>query len=333
MRVFEDKTILVTGATGLIGSHVIRRLLQCRGCEVTALDLDIRVMEKVFRNCEGAERLTLMEGSIADGMPQLGRSIDYIFHAGSPTSLDDLHNIPVEVIRANVMGTMNCLEYLRGEKERNGHEGRMVMFSSVRLYGSNPDGDRRVTEDETEHTDALYAPNIAYSESKRMIETCARAYYRQYGIETFIARFGTVYGYELFAPDTAFFEFVFKALRGEDITLNHSGAARRDNIYAEDAVDALMCIVEKGEPCVPYNVSSGGDKGGFAAVDEIAQAIATAGNKLLGHNIKVVVKEEPRERAAGLILDNGRLKGLGWNVSHSLTEGIEKTLMLYKENK
>ncbi len=329
MNHFNNKTVLVTGATGLIGTHIVKRLLQSEGCHIIALGRDIHKLEEVFEGYRGKGTLTLRQGNMAVATPSFGCPIDYIFHAASPTSLDDIHNIPVDVIHSNVLGTINCLEFLKKQREEQGIAGEMVLFSSVRIYANPTSDDYRVKEDETRLTTALDTPIAAYAESKRMIEVIAHSYAKQYGMKVHIARFSTVYGYCLKAPDTAFFEFINKSLRGEDLLLNSNGAPRRDNIYVEDAVDGIFCMVEKGVPDEAYNISSGGDKDGFAAVDEIAEAIATASNQMKDQHITIAFREEKASRATGLILDNHKLKSLGWEVTTSLVEGMEKTLQQY----
>lgn len=97
-----------------------------------------------------------------------------------------------------------------------------------------------------------------------------------------------------------------------------------------DAVNGLLCLVEKGIAGESYNISSGGDLNNFAAIDEIADAIAKAANKsIAGSNISVSFREHSVGRKPGIVLDNGKLKALGWSVENSLEEGVNKTLISY----
>ena len=157
----------------------------------------------------------------------------------------------------------------------------------------------------------------------------AYAYAKQYGIDVVIARFSTVYGKTRFVPDTAFYEFIKKALSEKNIELNSAGLARRDNIYVDDAISALLVIASKGKIGEAYNVSSNGEGGNFASVDEIAITISQIANSINNKsgNIKVVFKNKNIiQRAAGIKLDNNKLKELGWNLSFGLEQGIAETL-------
>ena len=327
---FEEKTILITGATGLLGSHLVKRFLEFKNCRVIALGRNLTKLQDVFDGCEGVGKLTLMEGDVSEGVPALEYDIDYIFHAASPIAGETIRDYPVSVIRPNILGTINILEYLRHKKKMAGHEGCLVVFSSATVYSNTTDKDRCVSEEETSVADNLDAANAPYSESKRMLEVIARSYHKQYGLNVKIARFSYLYGYSKHAPNTAFYEFMNKTQRKENLLLNSNGAPRRDNIYVDDAIEGLLCLCEKGISGESYNISSNGDKGNFAAIDEIAQVIASSANKnIKGNDMTVLFREKNTGRKQGLMLNNNKLKALGWNIQNSLEEGIEKTLKKY----
>lgn len=327
---FEKKKILITGATGLLGTHLVKRLLEYKDCQVIALGRNMQKLKEVFDGYHGLGNLILLEGDVAEKVPSIENGIDYIFHAASPIAGDIIRNYPVSVIKPNILGTINCLEYLRKQMETSGKKGGMVVFSSATVYANQTNNDYNILEEETSVADTLDAANAPYSESKRMAEVIARSYYKQYGVNVKIARFSYLYGYSKQAPNTAFYEFINKSLCGEDLLLNSSGAPRRDNIFVDDAIDGLLCLCEKGNEGESYNISSSGDKGNFAAIDEIANAIATAANKnIKGVCVNVLFREKVDGRKPGLMLDNMKLKSLGWCINNSLEEGVEKTLKAY----
>lgn len=327
---FDGKTILITGATGLLGTHLIKRLLAYKDCTIVALGRNIEKLEEVFKGYQGEGNLVLMKGDVSDKFPVYEKSFDYIFHAASPIAGDIIRNYPVSVIKPNILGTINCLEYLKQKKEEQGQNCKMVVFSSATVYSNTTTKDCRVSEEETSVADTLDAANAPYSESKRMAEVIARAYAKQHDVKVFIARFSYLYGYSKQAPNTAFYEFINKSLHGEGLLLNSNGAPKRDNIYVDDAVNGLLCLVEKGIAGESYNISSGGDLNNFAAIDEIANAIANAANKnIAGSDISVSFREHSEGRKPGIVLDNEKLKALGWCVENSLEEGVNKTLIAY----
>ena len=139
------------------------------------------------------------------------------------------------------------------------------------LFRSNTENDIIVNESDTQITDYLSSPNACYSQSKCMIEVIVQSYKKQYDLDIVISRFSTVYGSTKSIPDTAFYEFIKKAVSGKDILINNSSMPRRDNIYIDDAVNAIMIICEKGESGEVYNVSSNGEKRNYLAVNKITK--------------------------------------------------------------
>lgn len=331
LRRYAGKTVLVTGATGLIGGAVARSLLDTGETRVIALSRSEEKLEAGFAEYSGHPGLSFIACDVSR-MPQLPEPVDYVFHAAGPMEGGVIRDRPLSVIEPNTVGVMRCCDLLADQKARFGLDGRMVLFSSVTVYGNNTGIDRTVTESDTDVTSPLDSAGAAYSQSKRLSEVIASAYGRQCGIDAVIARLSTVYGYARFVPDTAFFEFIRRALEGKDIELSSSGAARRDNLYIDDAVDGLLRIGAAGVSGEAYNVSSNGDGGNFAAVDEIALHIARICNRLYSDTRRVEVRcgsEMAVARSAGIRLDNCKLKSLGWRVVTSLEDGVEETLLAY----
>lgn len=331
---FSGKSVLVTGATGLIGSHLVLALLK-EGAKVFAVGRSEKKLRLCFSDVADNPRLTCVSADVCDEMPEVGEHIDFLFHAASPMEPGVVANSPVDVVTPNLRGSMNCLEFLRKQKDTTGASGRMVVFSSVTVYGNLSGKDLRVSESDTAITDCLHAKGAPYSQSKRMAEVIAQAYRKQYGIDIVIVRFSTVYGDTKFKPNTAFFEFLGKAVRNEEIQVNVNTAPRRDNIYIDDAVSGLLLATQKGEVGEAYNISSNAELGNFAAVDEIAHMIVQVKNEQKEEGqpqIAVVYRtKEMKPRAGGLILGNEKLKQLGWRVQTGLREGIQKTLVSYEK--
>ena len=324
MNEFQNKKILITGATGLIGRHLTEMLLS-RGAKVIAIGRNKKKLEAVFDSTVGSDNLLIVEGDISKSFPVHEQDIDYVFHAASPISGVEIKTKPVDTISANIDGIRNCLEHLKNQ----GH-GRLIVFSSATAYGNySLSEDMTVTEEMTDKADALHTPNTPYSESKRMVEVLARAYGNQYSVDSVIARIAYVYGYSNPKPNTAFYEFIGKAINGEDIVLNSSGMGRRDNIHVNDVVNGLLIVAAQGNSGEAYNLSSNGDLENFRAIDEIAEIIADEASGILGKPVKAVIKPMEGQRKPGMKMDNTKAKDLGWNVNISLAEGIGKTVSAY----
>ena len=321
---WENKSVLVTGATGLIGSHLVNELLN-RNATVIAMGRTREKLENVFKDVKGHKKLNLVVGNISEGVPSELEYLDYIFHAASPISGTEIQEKPVDTICANLNGTIECLEKLKDQGS-----GRLVVFSSATVYGNQLDQEMEVREEDTANADALHTANTPYSESKRMIEVLARGYHKQYGVDSVIVRMGYVYGFVNPSPKTAFYEFINKAISGENIVLNNSGMGRRDNIHVNDVINGLLLVAEKGETIEAYNISSDGDLGNYRAIDEVASMIADATNDInTKNNIKAVVKPIEGDRKPGLRLNNSKMKALGWRVGISLEDGIKDVVKKY----
>lgn len=338
MNKWSEKTVLVTGATGLIGSHIVDELMKMGNVKVIALSRSAEKLEKGFAEYIGNKNFSYIAQNVTEPLNLEEESVDYIFHAAGPMEGKIIANYPVDVIKPNILGTMNCLEFLHKQQETKGIKGRMVLFSSVTVYGNNTETDIRVKETDTQVTEVLESGSAPYSQSKRMSEVIALAYAKQFGVDVVIARFSTVYGNTRFIPDTAFYEFINKSVAGENIVLNGSGFARRDNIYVDDAVKGVLVLAISGLAGEAYNVSSGADMGNFLAVDEIAQVISQTANKKYGrlkeNSVRVLCNNQSNnKRKAGVILDNTKLQVLGWQLEHSFADGISKTLANYNRGK
>lgn len=331
MKSLSGKVILVTGATGLVGSHLVDELLN-RNAKVVVIGRNEEKIRTVFAEKLDNRDFSYLVCNIADGIPKQLGVVDVIFHAASPISGEEIKSKPIDVIDANLVGTRNCLQYLKKQNEKSKINGRMVVFSSATVYGNNEKTDKRVFESDTYISDSLDSHNSPYSESKRMIEVIANAYYKQYKVDIVIARIGYVYGFSKNKPNTAFYEFISKAISGENIILNNSGMGRRDNIYVSDVVSALIFLSVNGKSGEVYNVSSGGEKENFKAIDEIAETIANCVNELNGNdNIKVVVKQNDSDRKPGIILNNNKLTELGWSLHKDIYNGVMDTVKKYRE--
>ena len=327
MSGFENKTVLITGASGLIGSNLVDRLMQSGVAKLIVTGRNKSKLEKTFPDYKGSTIFQVIEHDASLPYPEEIKDVDYIFHAAGPMERNIVMNYPVSVILPNVLGTINTLEFLKKQEAESGRKGRAIIFSSVTVYNNPTKEDYVAVENETSFAQSLDASTACYSESKRMSEVIAKSYVKQYDVDAVIARFSTVYGPTRNIPDTAFFEFIKKSISGEDITVGSNAIPRRDNIYVDDAIDGLLTLALKGTPGMSYNISSNGELGNYVAVDEIAEQISETAGKLLGREpVKVKKTTIADIRKAGMKLSNDLLKQLGWNVRISHKEGLALTI-------
>lgn len=328
MDSFKDKSVLITGATGLIGSNLVDRLMQSDIAKLIVTGRSKKKLESTFLEYARDERFAIVEHDASTPYPETIKDIDFIFHAAGPMERDVVMNRPVTVVLPNILGTINSLEFLRKQEILNGRKGRIIIFSSVTVYSNPSSKDYIAVESDTTHAISLDQPYSCYAESKRMAEVIAQSYKRQYDVDIVIARFSTVYGWCKNIPETAFFEFINKALVNDTIVLKGNGIPKRDNIYVDDAVDGLITVALKGMQGEAYNISSNGDLGNYVAIDEIAQQIANAVSIIKETEPVKVIKPIGEEmRKPGLQLSNIKLKELGWVLKTEHFDGIKKTIL------
>lgn len=325
---FSQQTVLVTGATGLIGEHLCRRLIQ-EGARVIALSRSEEKLKTCFGDLlESGGFRYIAQDVLAPFVTD--ETVDVIFHAAGPIASDIIRNRPMEVIAPNLFGTDHLLTFLRKQKETRGVSGKMVLCSSATVYANPTDQDICVKEEDACYTDGLQAYNAAYAQSKRMMEVMADAYYRQFGVDNVIARLSYVYGPAAFKANTAFYEFLDKASRGDVITVNNPCMEKRDWIYIDDAVDGLLLLSRLPASERVFNVSSGGEGNSFLAADEIAAIAANIYNK--NHpdapNPSRVLYNESAEgkRKPGIMLDHSKIKRYGFRLKNDIYAGIAKTM-------
>jgi len=323
----HNKTILVTGATGLIGSGLVNALMAMPGVNVIAASRSGQKIKTAFSNHLGKANFSCLPADVNSPMPGEMPRVDAVFHAAALISRESIAKTPADVIATSLFALKNLMDMLVKQKEQ-GSSARLVVFSSATVYGNKTNGDIVVGENDTSIADALEHNNAPYSESKRMSEVLARAYAKQFGLDVVIARPSWVYGDSPFPNlGTAVFEFIKNALESKDIVLNGTGFPRRDNIHVDDVVSGLLRLLEQGKAGEAYNISTAGDLGSFAAIDEIAGVIAGIAREKLRHDTKVVYKAGMgTTRNPGIICDNARLKALGWTPTVSLSDGLSRMI-------
>lgn len=270
--IFENKTILVTGVAGFIGSNLVKRIYQ-ETPSVTVIGIDnmnayYDVALKEFRLNELAKypKFTFIKGNIADET-----LIDEVFEKYKPAVVVNLaaqagvrYSItnPNAYVESNLVGFFNILEACRHSYD-NGQTGveHLVYASSSSVYGSN----KKVpysTDDKVDNPVSLYAA------TKKSNELMAHAYSKLYNIPSTGLRFFTVYG-PAGRPDMAYFGFTNKLVKGEIIKIFNYGNCKRDFTYVDDIVEGVVRVMKKapdkkngddGLPIPPYAVYNIGNQ-------------------------------------------------------------------------
>ena len=319
----HDRTVLVTGATGLVGTHLVRTLLwyslsRDAGLRVVALVRDPdRAGQRFAAPLDAGAPLRLLHGDVVDLTPFDG-PVDHVVHGASVTSSRAFVTRPVETILTTVQGTQRVLELAIAKQVRS-----LVYLSSMEVYGA-PDGSRRMAETDFSGLDPMAVRNC-YPESKRMAEALCAAYAAQHGVRAMVLRLTQTFGPGVERHDSRVFaQFVRRALAGDDIVLHTGGATRRSVLYTADAVTAVLTALLRGEVGRAYNAAN---ESTYGSIREMAELVArTCGPRPVG--VRVELGDTgghgyaPEQR---MDLDTSALRALGWQPTVGLEEMYLRT--------
>ncbi|AKV55623.1 NAD-dependent epimerase/dehydratase [Bifidobacterium actinocoloniiforme DSM 22766] len=323
---FDSSRVLLTGVTGFVGSFLVRFFsgLRQQGVADVALVLCGRNEEKA-RNRLGAfidpERDSFLIGDVRDSLTEAAISgIDFCVHAASNANPVAYSRDPVGTLMTNVCGTYHVIDALRGQASTL---RRMVYLSSVEAYGRH-DNQLPLTEGSDGSMDPSNVRDC-YPVGKIAAENLCAGAVAQYGLPVSVARLSYLYGPGDSIDDpkvTTAFLADLKA--GRDIMMLSSGRQRRTYCYIEDAVFAILLLLLRGDNRT-YNVSSMAD---IVTVADIARTAVD----LFGNGVQKVRFEQPSERVGSRfspiqdnILDNTRIRRLGFKASMDFRTGFERT--------
>jgi UDP-glucose 4-epimerase len=307
----HEKQVLVTGAGGFIGSHLVR-LLCDRGYRVFALDdLSTGYRERID------DRAAFAEGSCGDRnlLAKLLQGVHTVFHlAASSTVTNSLVN-PKSYFDNNFMQSITLLEAMRVAGTKN-----IVYASTAASY----DGTKRKPISES---DSL-GPINPYGASKLAVEHALSAYSHAFGISAVALRFFNVYGPEDEQPNTprAIPMWVRAALAREPVPYYWKGRQKRDYIFVEDVARAMLLAAKAREGFQVYNIGSGK---GMWMID-ILKTI----ERLLGYTLTLKDMGERPGDPKYAIADTRKIRSeLGWKPSVPLREGLQRTIRFYAKTK
>lgn len=315
MSVFDGKTILVTGATGLIGKLCVKSLLNSGyNTQVIALVRDEEKAKNIFGE---SKRLTYLVQDINQRI-NTTRRVDYIIHAASTTSSKDFVEKPVETIYTAINGSRNVLEFAKNKRL----EG-MVYLSSLEIYGVNEK--ENIKERDYGYIDILN-PRSSYSESKKMVETMCISYGTEYGVPVKIARLAQTFGAGVSISDNRVFaQFAKAIINKENIILHTKGETKRNYCYTTDAVRGIFTILTKGENNNAYNVAN---ENSYCSISEMAHLLENEYTKVEYKTDEVNRGYNPTVKIA---LNTEKLNALGWEAKVDLKEMFDRLIMNFEK--
>lgn len=304
--------VLITGATGLIGSCLTDLLMAHSSCEVYALGRNGQRARQRFSRWWGDGRFHFVAHDICEPL-SLGVDFRYIIHAASPASPNSFQQQPVEVMKSNLYGLCHLVDYGLAH-----HLERMVYVSSGEVYG---EGDGSVfTEQSSGYVD-ICSPRACYPSSKRAAETLCAAYGQEYGAQIVVARPCHTYGPWFTEHDNRVYaQFIRNVLRGEDIVMLSAGLQERSWLYVADCAAAILLLLQKGAAGEAYNVASAAST---ITIRQLAETIAAIGHRQVVVRATADGNTTPITKA---VFATAKLERLGWHPLFSIEQGLRHTV-------
>ncbi len=323
----DGKTILVTGATGLIGYNLVNALLYYglqnrKPPKVIALVHHIEKAKKLFQEqiIACGSNLKIIASDICEAL-NIPESIHYIIHAASQTDSKFFVTNPVETLQTSIIGTKNILELARKNFPKS-----VVYLSSMEVYGY-PQRGKKVSETDIGNFQPTEARN-SYPLGKQISECMCCAYAQEYGIQTKIIRLTQTMGPGVdYADNRAFMEFVRCVIEKKDIILKTKGETERSYLYTADAVAAILIVMLKGESGQIYNVAN---ENTYCSIMDMARLMARVQNL----SVEVYLDNIEKYGYAKTLymnLDTTKVQKLGWHPQIGLSTMIERLITVVKD--
>ena len=309
---FSGKTFVVTGATGLIASQLVRVLIarnEYFGSQIKII-LPVRNEAKAKRLFGDREEIQLVEWLLGQNLAIDGDA-DYFVHAACGTSSKSFSVNPATTINQIVGGGAETLD----ASNRLGVE-KYLLLSTMEVYG---EVSGMATEGNLGCLDPMIVRN-SYPEAKTLLECLCASYCAEYKTPAAVVRLAQTFGQGVDPDDMRVFaDFGRHALSGSDIVLLSDGLKRNSYLSVDDAVRAILVLLVNGVPGEAYNAAN---EGTYCSIKEMADTVLAA----FGAKGAKVVREIDIERAAtfrkgsDLRLDTSKLKSLGWRPNDSLLD-------------
>ncbi|MEH7874418.1 GDP-mannose 4,6-dehydratase [Bacillus velezensis] len=317
MSFWKNKNVFVTGCTGLLGSCLVKELID-QGANVTGLVRDTVPKSNLYQG-EQVKQMNIVQGALED-LDVIERAlgeyeIDTVFHLAAQAIVGVANRNPISTFEANILGTWNILEACR----RHPLIKRVIVASSDKAYGDQP----TLPYDENMPLQGKHP----YDVSKSCADLLSHTYFNTYGLPVCITRCGNLYGggdlnFNRIIPQT-----IQLVLNGESPEIRSDGTFIRDYFYIEDAVEAYLLLAEKME-----ELNLAGEAFNFSneiqlTVLELVEKILKAMDSDL--KPKVLNQGSHEIKHQYLSAEKAR-KLLNWTPAHTIDEGLEKTIEWYK---
>lgn len=317
---FIHKNILITGATGLVGSLLVKAFAYANeiygaSAVIYAVVRDETKAESVLDGYLPNE-INLVKQDLSEALTTELPKIDYIVHAAAITKSKTMVQRPIDVINTSLVSTQSLLRLAQA------NSAKMLYISSMEYYGTLPEG-TLATEDQLGYID-LSSARSCYPESKRMCECMCNAYAHQYAVNVCSARLAQTFGAGVLKGENrAFMQFLRSALAGENITLKTEGLSETNYVNSIDAVKAILTLLATGASGEAYNVVN---EETHSTIKDVAQLVIdefSAGTSRLVFDIDTY-NTSGYAADVKLRLSASKLEALGWSPQYGLIDSFKQ---------
>ncbi len=327
-----NKTILITGGAGFIGSHVVRLMVN-KYPHYRILNLDVLTYAGNLENLKDVEdkpNYEFIKADITDEKAIAGVfkkfKPDGVIHLAAESHVDRSISDPLAFIRANVMGTVNLLNAARDLWGDDKENKRFYHISTDEVYGSL--GAEGLFTEET-----AYDPRSPYSASKASSDHMVRSWYHTYNLPVVISNCSNNYGPNQF-PEKLIPLAINNIKHNKPIPVYGKGENVRDWLYVEDHAAAIDLIFHEGRNGETYNIGGNNEWTNIDLIHKLCQVMDKALGRQPGESASLITFVKDRAgHDKRYAIDSGKLMTeLGWEPSLQFEEGIEKTVNWYLGN-
>ncbi len=330
-----NKTFLITGGAGFIGSAVVRELLDNSNHKVVNVDkLTYAGNLESLRSVASHPHYTFVQADICNAavMQKIFSHYqpDVVMHLAAESHVDRSIDGPAEFIQTNIVGTYTLLEAARTYWSALSTESRAGFrfhhISTDEVYGDLHGADDLFTETTS------YAPSSPYSASKAGSDHLVRAWQHTFGLPTLVTHCSNNYGpYHL--PEKLIPLMILNALASKTLPVYGDGKQIRDWLYVEDHARALVLVAQQGEVGETYNIGGHNEKQNIEVVTTLCELLDELKPAEASYKQLITYVQDRPGHDVRYAIDAGKIdKELGWHPIETFESGLRKTVLWYLDN-
>lgn len=304
--------VLITGAAGFLGSHLVDRFI-ADGHEVVGMDNLVTGSVDNIAHLAGNPAFRFIHHDVTNFIFVDG-PLDGVLHFASPASPRDYLELPIQTLKVGSLGTHKALGLAKAKG------ARLLLASTSEVYGDPQEHPQPETY--WGHVNPV-GPRGVYDEAKRFAEAMTMAYHRFHRVDTRIVRIFNTYGPRMRARDgRVVSNFVVQAMRGEPITIYGDGQQTRSFCYVSDLVDGIVRLFHSGETD-PVNIGNP-DEFTVRQLAELTLKLTGSSSRIVQHPLPT---DDPKVRRPDITRARTLL---GWSPGIKLEEGLRRTIEHFK---